>query len=148
MNTVSVVVAERGSDWVDWARHMRGATSMTIVVAQSLDEGDAAFAERVQERLGRLRATGTRVEQAVFVSGADSRPHRHGLQARLLRRLSALLSGTAERSRLYLDATASAPAVRRMMDALAWTLSDLAKGSGLSISVDRAPSSPALPALA
>lgn len=147
MNTVSVVVAERGSEWVDWARHMRSATCSTIVIAQNLDEGDAAFAERVQDRLGRLRGKGTRVEQAVFVSGSGSQPHRHGLQARLLRRLSSLLSGTAGRSRLYLDATAAAPPVRRMMDALAWTLSELAEGSGLSISVDGAPRT-ALPGLA
>ena len=144
MNTVSVVVAERGSDWLDWARHLRGRTSSTIVLAQNESEGAHDFAERVQHRLGRLHASGTRVEQAAFVGSADSPAALTQLRPGLLRKLSAVLSATAERSKLYLDAAAEAPAVRRMLAAMAWTLSELAAGSGLSISVDTAPAAPAL----
>jgi hypothetical protein len=131
------LVAERGANWLGWARHLRRDAHSTIVLAQNHSETDAEFAERVGRRIARLRTKGARVEQAAFVAGEDARPlHRPGL----LRKLSALLGGAGGPARLYLDPSAGATGrARHLMGALAMTLSDLAMGSGLSISVGGSP---------
>ena len=52
----------------------------------------------------------------------------------ILRRLAALLSGSGRAARLYVDAAArGGRASQRLMRALAWAISDLAKGSGLKV---------------
>jgi hypothetical protein len=134
MQTISVLVAERGADWLGWARILRGRAGATIVLAQPEAEDDAAFARRVADRIERLEQQGAAVEQAAFVGGdrtdADARVQRSAI----LRRLAALLSGNGRAARLYVDAAArSGRASQRLMRALAWAISDLAKGSKLKV---------------
>jgi hypothetical protein len=138
MQNVSLVVAERGADWLGWARHLRRGTTSTIVLAQNAGEDDAEFAERVSLRIARLRQKGALVEQAAFVVGeqAARTQHRPGL----LRKLSTLLGRRDAPTHLYLDPSAEpTQGAQRMMRALAMALSELAGGSGLSISVGAHP---------
>jgi len=135
MQTISVLVAERGADWLGWARLLRSrAGATTIVLAQPVAEDDAAFAQRVAARIERLELEGAPVEQAAFIGGdrADAAARRQ--RSAILRRLAALLSGSGRAARLYVDAAArGGRASQRLMRALAWAIADLAKGSGLKV---------------
>jgi hypothetical protein len=135
MQTISVLVAERGADWLGWARLLRGrAGATTIVLAQPEAEDDAAFARRVADRIERLERQGASVDHAAFV-GSDRADREARVQrSAILRRLAALLSGSGRAARLYVDAAArGGRASQRLMRALAWAISDLAKGSGLKV---------------
>jgi hypothetical protein len=134
MQTISVLVAERGADWLGWARLLRSRAGATIVLAQPAAEDDAAFARRVAARIERLELEGAPVEQAAFIGGdrvdAAVRSHRSAI----LRRLAALLTGSGRTARLYVDAAArGGRASQRLMRALAWAIADLAKGSRLKV---------------
>lgn len=137
MNTVSVLVAERGADWLGWARLLRKRASDTIVLAQPAAEDDAAFARRVADRIERLELEGAPVDQAAFIGGdrADAEAAAARLQrSAIVRRLAALLANSGRAAKLYVDAAArGGRASQRLMKALAWAVSDLAKGSRLKV---------------
>jgi hypothetical protein len=136
MQTISVVVAERGTDWLGWARALRTRTASMLVLAQPEAEDDAAFARRVTDRIGRLEQQGTKVEHAAFVGGdradGDAKVHRSAM----LRRLASLLTLEGRTARLYVDAAArGGRASQRLMRALAWAIADWAQGTGLKVLV-------------
>lgn len=134
MQTISVLVAERGSEWLGWARLLRGRAGATIVLAQPEAEDDAAFARRVADRIERLLQQGAAVEQAAFVGGDRADDDARVQRSAILRRLAALLSGSGRAARLYVDAAArSGRTSQRLMRALAWAIADLAKGSKLKV---------------
>lgn len=133
MHRVSVLVAERGSDWLAWARVLRARATSTIVLAQPAAEDDAAFARRVADRIHRLENEGARVDQAAFVGADRSDPEARAQRSVILRRLASLLAGRGRSTKLYLDGSPRAGASQRLMRALAWAIADLAKGSGLRV---------------
>jgi hypothetical protein len=135
MQTISVLVAERGADWLGWARLLRNRAGSTIVLAQPVAEDDAAFARRVAARIERLELEGAAVEQAAFIGGDRADAAARTQRSAILRRLAALLTGGSGRAaRLYVDAaTRSGRASQRLMRALAWAIADLAKGSRLKV---------------
>jgi hypothetical protein len=135
MQTISVLVAERGADWLGWARLLRSRADVTtIVLAQPEAEDDAAFALRVAARIERLELEGTPVEQAAFIGGDRADAAARMQRSAILRRLAALLSGSGRAARLYVDAAArGGRASQRLMRALAWAIADLAKGSRLKV---------------
>jgi hypothetical protein len=134
MHKVSVLVAERGSDWLAWARVLRARASSTIVLAQPAAEDDAAFARRVTDRIARLEHEGAAVEQAAFVGGDRSDASARAQRSAILRRLASLLTRPGRTPRLYVDgATRNGRASQRLMRALAWAIADWAKGSGLKV---------------
>ena len=134
MQTFSVLVAERGADWLGWARLLRGRAGSTIVLAQPVAEDDAAFAKRVAARIERLELEGAAVEQAAFIGGDRADAAARSQRSAILRRLAALLSGSRRGARLYVDAAArGGRASQRLMRALAWAIADLAKGTGLKV---------------
>jgi hypothetical protein len=51
---VSMVVAERGSDWSGWADAMRPGCSEVVVVQQLKGESPSTFAQRVCARVAEL----------------------------------------------------------------------------------------------
>ena len=141
MATTSIVIAERGTDWVNWARRLRGTANDTVVLMQDAQEAPEAFARRVLSRVERLVESGTALFEAAFVSGETTNPAQRRERSLIVRNLSSLLS-KAGGARLYLDPTSKpSQAGYRMMRALAWTLSDLAggPGRGVAISVVSAP---------
>jgi len=134
MQTISVLVAERGADWLGWARVLRTRAGATIVLAQPVAEDDAAFARRVADRIERLEQEGAAVEQAAFIGGDRADAAARLQRSAILRRLAALLSGSGRAARLYVDAAArGGRASQRLMRALAWAISDLAKGTRLKV---------------
>jgi GNAT superfamily N-acetyltransferase len=134
MHKVSVLVAERGADWLAWARVLRARATSTIVLAQPAAEDDAAFARRVTDRISRLEHEGAAVEQAAFIGGDRSDPLAKQQRSLILRRLASLLTGPGRTARLYVDsASRGGGASQRLMRALAWAIADWAKGSGLKV---------------
>jgi hypothetical protein len=134
MHKVSVLVAERGAEWLSWARVLRARASSTIVLTQPEVEDDAAFARRVTDRISRLAHEGAMVEQAAFVGRDRSDAEAKEQRSVMLRRLASLLTAPGRRSRLYVDgATRQGGASQRLMRALAWAIADWAKGSGLKV---------------
>src|SRR6478672_7011757 len=91
MNKVSVVVAERGSDWLSWAGLLRARANSTIVLAQPSAEDDAAFARRVAARILRLTQEGAAVDQAAFITSDRSDASAQAQRGTILRRLALLL---------------------------------------------------------
>jgi hypothetical protein len=136
MYTVSILVAEHGSEWLSWAHAMRKEGDSTIVLAQSADEDDELFAQRVSDRIRRLERSGTIVEHAAFV-GSDRADQRARIQrSAILRRLSSLLSVSGRQARLYLDAaTRTGQRSLHLMRALGLAIADLSRGTGLSVRV-------------
>lgn len=134
MHTISVLVAERGTDWLGWARILRGRAASTLVLAQPAAEDDAAFARRVTDRIGRLEQEGATVEQAAFVGCDRSDTEAKVQRSAMLRRLASLLTIEGRAARLYVDAAArGGRASQRLMRALAWAIADWAKGTGLKV---------------
>jgi len=133
MYTVSIIVAERGAEWLSWARTLRGGNS-TIVLAQSATEDDETFAQRVSDRLRRLETKGTVVEHAAFVGGERADSLARAQRSAILRRLSSLLAIQGRKARLYLDAaTRTGQRSLHLMRALGWAIADLSRGTGLSV---------------
>lgn len=136
MHTISVVVAERGTDWLSWARMLRGRATSTLVLAQPVAEDDAAFARRVTDRIGRLEQEGATVEQAAFVGGDRADADAKTQRSAILRRLASLLTLQGRATQLYVDAAArGGRASQRLMRSIAWAISDLAHGTGLKVLV-------------
>jgi hypothetical protein len=133
MYTVSIIVAERGAEWLSWARTLRGGDS-TIVIAQSATEDDETFAQRVSDRLRHLETKKMVVEHAAFVGGERSDNQARAQRSAILRRLSSLLALEGRKARLYLDAaTRTGQRSLRLMRALGWAIADLSRGTGLSV---------------
>ena len=139
MPNVSLVIAEYGSNWLPWARKLRGDKDQVVVLVQDSEEAPAAFAHRVLDRMRRLRKDGMQVvEAAVVGSEACTSAHKHQ-RTKILRKLTAMLSSSGNAAHLYLDPCAAEhrPS-HHLMRALAWALTDMTRGSGLSISVHAA----------
>ena len=146
MHRVSVLVAERGSDWLAWARVLRARATSTIVLAQPAAEDDAAFARRVSDRINRLAHEGAAVEQAAFIGGDRSDAQAKAQRSAIVRRLASLLAGRGRSTKLYLDGASRAGAgSQRLMRALAWAIADWAKGSGLRVLLGGIRSEPIAP---
>jgi hypothetical protein len=132
MYTVSIIVAEHGADWMSWARTLRaGGGESTIVIAQSANEDDDMFAQRVSDRLRHFETKGTVVEHAAFVGSDRDDNKARAQRSAILRRLSSLLALEGRKAKLYLDAATRGSL--RLMRALGWALADLSRGTGLSI---------------
>ena len=137
-NMIAVVVAERGTEWLGWARRLRAHEGSTIVLAQPLHEDDETFAKRVSDRIEKLEQQGAAVEQAAFIGADRADDATRALRSAVLRRLAALLSARGLAARLYVDAAARGTrATQRLMRALGWAIGDLAKGSSLKVLVLR-----------
>lgn len=132
MNTVSIIVAEHGAEWLSWARTLRtGGGESTIVIAQSANEDDEVFAQRVSDRLRHFETKGTVVEHAAFVGSDRDDSKARAQRSAILRRLSSLLALKGRKAKLYLDAATRGSL--RLMRALGWAIADLSRGTGLSI---------------
>ena len=132
MNTVSIIVAEHGAEWLSWARTLRaGSGESTIVIAQAANEDDEMFAQRVSDRLRHFETKGTVVEHAAFVGSDRDDSKARAQRSAILRRLSSLLALEGRKAKLYLDAATRGSL--RLMRALGWAIADLSRGTGLSI---------------
>lgn len=136
MDRVNVIVAECGAQWVGWAHRLRDLGDRTLVLSQSPEESPGEFTRRVIERLGRLRRGGAQLQGAAYVTGhcADGATLRQ--RSKVTRKLSALLAHEDGATRLFLDPSTPAHGpIPTWIRALAMALSELARGSGLSVQV-------------
>jgi len=136
MATKSIVIAEHGTDWTRWARKLRTAENVeTVVLMQDQQETPEVFAKRALSRVATLMQSGVALSNAVFLSGEMANAAQRRQRSSLVRSLSSLLSRAGD-VRLYLEpAGKPSRAAQRMMQALAWTVNDLTRGTGLTVLV-------------
>lgn len=136
MERVSIIVAECGAQWEGWARKLRSTGDRTVVLMQGPDESPADFARRAIERLGTLRVEGVALEGAAYITGGCADRATLRQRSKVTRKLSAQLASGGGATRLYLDpSTPPDSAAPTWIRALAMTLRDMARGSGLSVTV-------------
>jgi hypothetical protein len=140
METVSIVIAEHGANWLHWARALGRKAGAFLLLAQDPGEAPAEFAQRVSRRIARLDREGQSVAHAAFVAGQGWSPSDGSHRSTILHRLSSVLARSGREATLYLD-PAGPPAGPSgvVMRALAWAIGDLVKGRDLHISVGAAP---------
>jgi hypothetical protein len=68
---VSMIVAERGTDWTPWAEWLRTRMPDVVVVVQRQGESVGELAMRVRARIDDADAQGQVIESAVMVGGTD-----------------------------------------------------------------------------
>jgi hypothetical protein len=134
MGSASIVIAEHGADWLEWASTLRSSTDGMYVIVQDVSEKSREFAERVTRRLDVLAKEGTSVRSVAYVGNAASSAHSNERRSRLLRQVSSMLGSSELDTQLYVDAPRERRS-RHWMTALVWALRDWAAGSGLSVSV-------------
>lgn len=136
MPQVSLVIAEYGANWAPWTRKLRADRESLMLLAQTADESPQVFGRRVVQRLRRLRRESVEIAEAAVVAGPESTPAHRGARTKMVRKVTSLLAQSGNDSHLFLDPAAETDGpAHTFMQALAWTLSDLAKGTGLSIRV-------------
>jgi hypothetical protein len=134
--TTAVLVAERDSEWQDWADQLRATADVVRVIAQRPNESASAFASRVRSEMQRTEGT---VDEAVLAGGLACDPEVLSARALVVRALTARMPA----GRLHLDGT---DRTRLAMEALAQLVSDQLQASGVSVVTDRAPVAPVAPA--
>lgn len=128
--TTAVLIAERDSEWQDWADQLQATASFVRVVAQRPAESASAFASRVRTEMQREGGT---VDEAVLAGGLACDPEVLAARALVVRALTSRMTG---HGRLYLDGT---DRTRLAMDALAQIVSDQLAASGVEVVTERAP---------
>jgi hypothetical protein len=127
---VWMVIAEHGSEWAGWADQFRHHPGDVVVVLQQKDEPLAEFATRVRTRVERVTQSLRRsVQRAVIVGGRSSNPSALPARGTIIK---ALVSGMAEKGGGEL-LLAGPESDRLMMRALAATVADLSKGTGVRV---------------
>lgn len=137
--SVSMVVAERGSEWSGWFAALKKACAEVILVQQERGESPSAFAQRVRTRVSELDQLGQTLREAVIVGGG--RTDKDAIAARSLE-IRALVSPMvrAGAGRVFLG---SGGRDKYSMHALASLVGEMLRGTGVLV----APSNEA-PALA
>lgn len=128
--TTAVLVAERDSEWQDWADQLRATVDFVRVVAQRPTESASAFASRVRSEMQRAEGT---VDEAVLAGGLACDPEVLAARALVVRALTSRMPASG---RLHLDGT---DRTRLAMEALAQLVSDQLQASGVEVVTDRAP---------
>ncbi len=126
---VSMVVAERGSDWSGWAEALRQGCPEVVVVQQATEESPSAFAQRVRSRVSELDSSGQTLREAVIVGGG--RTDKDAMAARSLE-IRALVSPMvrAGTGRVFLG---SREQDKFSMLALASLVAEMLRGTGVSV---------------
>ncbi|MFW5877094.1 MAG: hypothetical protein ACOCXM_10180 [Myxococcota bacterium] len=124
----SLVIAERESAWDRWVDPSDGGATAPVLLVQEGAESSADFAQRVRSHVASLESTGEMPPRAVLVGG---RQHDGALSSRSLM-IRAIAHGlaTAGGGDLWLDSHGSD---RYTMRALADTVSDMVRGSGVAV---------------
>jgi hypothetical protein len=135
---VSMIVAERGTDWTPWAEWLRLRTPDVLVVVQRQNETLGDLAIRVRARIDEAAAQCVSVESAVMVGGGEGR-HDDVLASRSLAiRAIAASMVQAGGGRIWLDGGLS-PRGRFAMASLAEIVNEQLRLTGVSVlPVDRA----------
>lgn len=79
----TVVIAELGARWDEWANDSCGPGHQLIVLAQNRFEDVTSFRARIEDSLERLRNSGVSLERVVLVPAEDSEPNMSSLLVRI-----------------------------------------------------------------
>lgn len=126
---ISLIVAERGGDWVSWADRLQGRGHTVELVLQEKGESIGDFAHRVRGKLDSLEITDNSPEVAVLVGGGRNDGTALAARSLALRAISAKMI-SANRGTLLLEGRG---ADRFPMMALASTVAAQVRGTGVRV---------------
>jgi hypothetical protein len=126
---VSMVIAERGSEWSSWAEQLRKVCPEVVVMQQLKGETVATFAHRVRARVADLERAGRTLHEAAIVGGG--RTDSDAMAARSLA-IRALVSPMvrAGGGRVFLG---NAGRDRYAMLGLASAAAEMLRGTGVAV---------------
>ena len=127
--SISVVVAERGSDWASYATTTRANEPAVVVIEQDKAETATQLARRVRTYVDALESQGKFLENAVLVGGAGT--DSDVLAARSLA-IRAIVSPMVRHGRGTVLLHGSGRD-RHTMKGLATTVSEMIRGSGVDV---------------
>lgn len=128
---ISLVIAERGSDWAPWVDKLWSSSPHVVALVQKPGEGLADFGLRVRERLELHKDRAELIERAVLIGSSDTGPETIASRSVLVR----ALAGTMVRAgggTIWLDGGNSTRS-RVAMTALATTTNDQLRRSGVFV---------------
>lgn len=119
MTETSVLIVEHGGSWLDWARSLRKAGHVLVLVAQQQGEALSAFFERAQRRIDRLSREADNLKRVVLIPGVGSNGSTLFARAHAVRALLSRLRQQAPRTKLFLDGGAKDGSASLGMQAIA-----------------------------
>jgi hypothetical protein len=125
----SVLIAERDSRWLEWARAWRAPSHELVVLVQHHEESQVEFFERVKERLESLSRQGRRLRQVVLAGGSVWDAPSLLIRAQMIRGILRRFAHTAQSAWLWLDAGAKSGAAAIGMKAIADAVSECTAGA-------------------
>jgi hypothetical protein len=132
---LSVVVLELGSIWPPWLAEYQARAPNSMVIAQSVDESAATFAQRIGRKMDEVGARDAAIHAGLLVSnGALDAATVEARQAICDALLRIMLKKQRGELVLASDVTAG-DAVRHQLFALAGTLCDELRGTSVSVRV-------------
>lgn len=79
----TVVIAELGARWDEWANECCGPERQLIVLSQHRFEDVLTFQARIDDSLDRLRRSGVSLDRVVFLSAENTAPNVSTLLVRI-----------------------------------------------------------------
>jgi hypothetical protein len=128
-SNVSMVVAERGSDWSSWAERFRKSCPEVVVMQQMRGETAADFVYRVRHRVTELDRAGHNLHEAAIVGGGRTDSDAMAARSLAIRALVAPMV-RAGGGRVFLG---SSHQDRFSMLALASTVAEMLRGTGVAV---------------
>jgi hypothetical protein len=132
---ILLLALEVGAGWPDAIREYQASVPDSVVEAQTEGEKVERFAERVIQRVGRIREEGAEIRVCVVATNGATTPFAVASRYAMLR---AAAKGMNEQGRLVLVGPSSADGASRAQDQLfelAGRLSDELASTGIGISV-------------
>lgn len=128
---VSMIVAERGTDWTPWAEWLRSGAADVIVVVQRQGETLGEWAMRVRARVDAAVDAGVVVDRAVLVGGVAGTDDVLTSRSLALRAIANSMV-RAGGGRIWLDGGATSRG-RVAMTALAEVANDQVRSTGVTV---------------
>jgi hypothetical protein len=134
---VSMIVAERGTDWTPWAEWLRARMPDVVVVVQRQAESVGELAMRVRARIDDADAQGQVIESAVMVGGTEGNDDVLASRSLALRAMASSMV-RAGGGKIWLDGGATSRG-RWAMASLAEIVNEQLRLTGVTVlPVDRA----------
>ncbi|HEX7479373.1 MAG TPA: hypothetical protein VF331_16340 [Polyangiales bacterium] len=129
----SVLIAERDSRWLDWARAWRAPAHELVVLVQHEKESQGEFFERVKQRLESLGRQGRRLKQVVLTGGSVWDAEAVRMRAQMIRGILTRFARTAQSAWLWLDAGAKSGVAALGMKAIADAVGECTAGASTQL---------------
>jgi hypothetical protein len=129
----SVLIAERDSRWLDWARAWRAPSHALVLLVQHQEESQSEFFERVRRRLESLALQGHKLKQVALAGGSLWDAASLLARAQMIRGILTRFARSAQSAWLWLDAGAKSGAAATGMKAIAAAVGECQLGGAAQL---------------